>query len=81
MWIPTSREPGLLFSLVTEDAVHDLKGSYSLQGVQDLLGGPAWQSQVMNPLQKRRMFITALPYANNHIIQHGSKRGLNGRTL
>lgn len=52
MWIPTSWEPGLLFSFVTEDAVHDLKGCYSLQGVQDVLGGPAWESQVMDPLEQ-----------------------------
>lgn len=51
--MPTSREPGFLFSLVAEDAVHDLEGCYPLQGVQDVLGGPAWESQVMDPLRKR----------------------------
>lgn len=48
--MPTSREPGLLLPLVTEDAVRDFKGRYPLQGVQKVLGGPAWKSQVVDPL-------------------------------
>jgi len=44
MGILTSWEPGLFFPLVTEDAVRDLKGCYSFQGVQDILAGPAWES-------------------------------------
>lgn len=52
MWNLTSRELGLLFSLVTEDAVCDLKGCDSPQGVQDVMGSPARESQVMDPLCK-----------------------------
>lgn len=58
MWILTSREPGFFLPFVTEDAVHDLKRRHSLQGVQNVLGGPAWQSQVMDPLPKEAAFIT-----------------------
>lgn len=57
MWILTSWEPGLLFALVTEDAVHDLERCHSLQGVQNVLGDPAWESQVMDPLHKGITFI------------------------
>ena len=53
MWILTSRQPGLLFPLVTVDAVHDLKRCDSLQGVHYILGGPAWESQVVDPLHKK----------------------------
>lgn len=79
MWTLTSREPGLLSPLVTEDAVRDLEWCDSLQGVQNVLGGPAWESQVMDPLRKKIAFIT-LHHANNHITQrmNRNKGGLNG---
>lgn len=66
--ILTSWEPGLLFPLVTEDAVCDLKWCHSLQGCQNILGGPVWKSQVMDPLHQKIAFITR-HHANNHITQ------------
>lgn len=50
----TSRELGFLLAPVAGDAVRDLEGSHSPQGVLDVLGGPVRQSQVVNPLRREK---------------------------
>lgn len=60
MWIPTSQEAGFLLPLVAVNAVCDLEGCYSSQGIQDFLCGPARESQIMNSLQKKVKNVTAL---------------------
>lgn len=52
--ISTSQEPGFLLPLVTVNAVCDLEGCYSSQGIQDFWSGPARKSQIMNSLQKKK---------------------------
>lgn len=47
----TSCQLGFLLAPVAGDAIRDLEGSHSPQGVLDVLGGPVRQSQVVNPLQ------------------------------
>lgn len=50
----TSCQLGFLLAPVAGDAIRDLKGSHSPQGVLDVLGGPVRQSQVVNPLHREK---------------------------